>query len=242
MIRVFPDAAAVSREAAVMFVEQARLSISQRNRFAVALSGGKTPREMYKRLAGSPFREAVDWPRVHIFWGDERCLAETDSRRNARMARETLLDHVPVPPDQVHPIACHKDPGAAADDYAGLLHEFFKGRPPVFDLVLLGLGENGHTASLFPYTPALVDRSAWTAAVYVKEQDMYRVTLMPVVINQARLVVFLVVGGNKAGVIWQVKNGTRDPLRLPAQMVQPEYGKPIWLVDRSAAAILTAPV
>ncbi len=240
MIRVFPDAATVAYEAAGMFAEQAWLAIGQRKRFTVALSGGNTPRDMYERLAEAPFREAVDWQRVHVFWGDERCLPENDTRRNARMAGETLLDHVPIPPDQVHPLVCHADPQAAADGYAKLLGRLFEEQPPVFDLVLLGLGQNGHTASLFPYAPALVDQSAWTAAVYVKAQDMYRVTLMPSVINRARLVVFLVVGSDKAGILRQVKNGTSDPLRLPAQLIQPTYGKPVWLVDREAAAKLTA--
>jgi 6-phosphogluconolactonase len=238
MIRVLSDPDALSREAAGLFVRQAKVSVDLRGRFCIALSGGRTPGRLYEILAGPPFLDQVPWDRTHIFWGDERCVPPDDQRCNALMARQTLLDHVPVPPDQIHPILCHESPAKSAQRYRDLLHDFYAGGPPVFDLVFLGLGENGHTASLFPYDDILKDQHAWTAPVYVREQDMYRVTLMPAVINRARLVVFLVSGDSKASVLKEVLSGPSDPFRLPVQLIRPEFGELIWLADDAAAARL----
>jgi 6-phosphogluconolactonase len=193
---------------------------------------------LYEILAGPPFLDNVPWIRTHIFWGDERCVPADDEKSNALMARKALLDHVPVPPDQIHPILCHKAPAKSAEQYQDQLYNFYAGGPPVFDLVLLGLGENGHTASLFPYAEILKDQNAWTSPVYVKEQDMYRVTLMPAVINRARLVVFMVSGDSKASVLKEVLAGPSDPFRLPAQLIRPESGELVWLADKAAAALL----
>jgi 6-phosphogluconolactonase len=238
MIRIFPDLETLSLEAAELFVRQAKISVNLRGRFCVALSGGSTPVRLYEILAGRPFLDKAPWARTHIFWGDERCVAADDKQSNALMARQALLDRVPVPGNQIHPILCHEAPAKSAHQYRDLLHDFYSGGPPVFDLVLLGLGENGHTASLFPYDEILKDQDAWTASVYVKEQDMYRVTLMPAVINRARLVVFLVSGDSKASVLKEVLAGPADPFRLPAQLIRPGSGELVWLVDRAAAARL----
>ena len=204
MIRIFPDPETLGLEAARIFVQQAQFSVNRRGRFCVALSGGRTPVRLYEILAGPDFLDKVPWDRTHIFWGDERCVPADDKKNNALMARRTLLDHVPVPPDQIHPILCHEAPAKSAQAYRDLLYDYYAGGPPVFDLILLGLGEDGHTASLFPYHEILKDQDTWTSSVYVQEQDMYRVTLMPAVINQARLVVFLVSGDSKASVLKEV--------------------------------------
>jgi 6-phosphogluconolactonase len=238
MIRVFSDPETLGLEAAALFVQQAQFSVNHRGRFCVALSGGRTPGRLYEILAGPPFLNDVPWEYTHIFWGDERCVPADDKKSNALMARQALLDHVPVPPDQIHPILCHEAPEKSARQYRDLLHDFHSGGPPVFDLILLGLGENGHTASLFPYAEILKDQNAWTSSVYVKEQDMYRVTLMPAVINRARLVVFLVSGDSKAFVLKEVLAGPTDPFRLPAQLIRPESGELVWLADSAAAARL----
>jgi 6-phosphogluconolactonase len=238
MICTLPDLESVCREAAALFVRQAQLSVTHRERFAVALSGGHTPRCLYEILAGPPFRDKVAWEKTHVFWGDERCVPADDRRSNALMTRQVLLDHVPVPPDQIHPILCHEKPTKSAKQYSNLLHDFFSGGPPVFDLILLGLGENGHTASLFPQAEILKDQTAWTASIYVKEQDMHRVTLMPAVINRARLVVFLVSGGCEASALKEVLTEPFDPFRLPAQVVRPQTGELVWLVDKAATAQL----
>ena len=241
MIRTLPDAESFYREAAALFVQQAQASIDARRRFVVALSGGQTPRPLYEMLAAPPFRNHVAWEKTHIFWGDERCVPVGDARSNARMAREVLLDHVPVPPLQIHPMFCHASPAQAAEAYRQCLSSFFSGALPVFDLILLGLGDNGHTASLFPQAEILKDRTAWTAHTYVQEQDMYRVTLMPALINRARLVVFLVSGASKASILSEVLDGPKDPLRLPVQLIRPQDGELVWLADKAAAAQLDQP-
>jgi len=236
-MHTFAETEALYREAAACFTRQAQQAVAARGRFVVALSGGRTPRGLYARLAGAPYRAAVAWPRTHFFWGDERCVPAGDSRRNARMAREALLDHVPVPPAQVHPIECAADPEQAARQYAAQLRDFFAGQPPVFDLILLGLGADGHTASLLPHSPILQDQTAWTAAVHPQAPDVPRVTLMPAVINRARLVVFLVAGQEKAAALAAVCHGPPDPQRLPAQLVRPPGGATVWLVDEAAGQL-----
>lgn len=238
MIRVLNDPEALALEAARIFVQQAQFSVNRRDRFCAALSGGHTPGRLYDLLAGPPFLDKVPWARTHIFWGDERCVPADDKENNALMARQALLDHVPVPQDQIYPILCHEAPAKSAEQYRDLLYDFYAGGFPVFDMVLLGLGENGHTASLFPYDEILKDQDAWTSSVYVEEQDMYRVTLMPAVINRARLVMFLVSGDSKASVLKEVIDGPTDPFRLPAQLIRTESGELVWLVDEAAAARL----
>lgn len=239
MIKIYPDLNALSRAAAAIFVEQASQAVAARGRFSVALSGGTTPQSTYELLAQSPSRDRVDWDKVHVFWGDERFVPLDDPRSNARMARKAWLDQVPLLKDQVHPIDCNKDPAGAAQEYEGLLRQFFAGEPPQLDLVFLGLGENGHTASLFPGTAVPGERQRWTAEVYVAVQNLYRVTLTPPLLNQARLTVFLVAGAGKAGVLREVLQSPRDPTRLPAQLIRPVDGELRWLVEEQAAAQLS---
>jgi 6-phosphogluconolactonase len=234
MIWVYDDYEALSNAAAGLFVQQARMG---QGRFSVALSGGHTPRRTYELLSQSPFAERVPWDHVHVFWGDERCVPANDPRNNAHVARGLLLNHVPVPAAQIHPIRCAESPERAAEDYERLLIDYFPDAQPRFDLVLLGLGENGHTASLFPHTPVL-DAEDWVAAVYLADQDIYRVTLTARVINAATVAVFLVSGATKAGVLKQVLEGPDRPRDLPAQLIHPTDGELHWLVDREAAALL----
>ena len=238
MIQVYPDLESLSRAAAALLVEQANLAVAARGRFSVALSGGNTPRRTYELLAAPPWVDQAPWDQVHVFWGDERCVPQNDPRSNARSAKEAWLDHVPIPGDQIHPLDCAQDPVAAARQYEAKLREFFAGRPPRLDLVLLGLGDNGHTASLFPGTAVLQEGERWAAAVYLAEADLYRVTLTAPLINQAAVVAFLVVGNSKAGVLREVLHGPRDPVRLPAQLIQPQNGELLWLTDLAAAARL----
>ena len=168
MIQVYPDLESLSRAAADLLVMQAHLAVAARGRFSVALSGGATPRRTYELLAAPPLKDQAPWDRVHVFWGDERGVPRNDPRSNARMAREAWLDHVPIPKDQIHPLDCADDPATAARQYEAELRQFFAGGPPRLDLVLLGLGDDGHTASLFPGTRRLRKgsagplRSIWT--------------------------------------------------------------------------------
>ncbi len=236
MIKVYPDLESLSQAASALVVEEANRAVAARGRFCVALSGGSTPKRTYELLAGMPFKEQAPWHRMHILWGDERCVPLDDPRSNARMAKEAWLDHVPIPESQIHPMYCTGAPEEAARQYEAHLRQFFAGRRPRLDLVLLGLGDNGHTASLFPGTPVLKETVRWVAEVYVAEQDLYRVTLTAPLINQAALVAFLVAGEAKAGVLKEILHGPRDPDRLPAQLIQPESGELLWLTDLKAAA------
>jgi 6-phosphogluconolactonase len=242
MIRIYDDYESMSRAAAQLFVERATTAVHDRDRFTVALSGGHTPQRTYELLAQPPLsnsnpRGQVPWQQVHVFWGDERCVPLDDAQSNARMTRQALLDHVPIPEAQVHPIRCAQHPDQAAEDYAALLREHL-GSSPRFDLVLLGLGENGHTASLFPGTAVLEERVRWTAAVYVAEQDMWRVTLTAPLINRAAAIAFLVSGAGKAEVVQRVLEGPREPQHLPAQLIQPVNGIMYYLLDAEAASKL----
>jgi 6-phosphogluconolactonase len=239
MIWLYDDYAALSDAAAGIFVQQARQAAQIKGWFSVALAGGHTPHRTYQLLAQPRHRDRIPWGQIHIFWGDERCVPPDDPRSNARMARQALLAHVPIPPSQIYPIPCSRSPQVAAEQYEGVLQAFFGDQPPRFDLVFLGLGENGHTASLFPGTPVLEERGHWVASVHVAEQDMDRVTLTAPLINQAAVVVFLVSGANKAAVLREVLEGPSDPNRLPAQLIRPADGELHWLLDREAASLLT---
>jgi 6-phosphogluconolactonase len=239
MIWIYDDLESLSYAAAGIFVQQARQAVQAHGRFSVALSGGHTPRRTYELLAQPPFRDRVAWTQVHIFWGDERCVPPDDPRSNERMAREALLAHVPIPPAQIHPVPCAQTPREAAEQYEAVLHDFFAGRAPRFDLIFLGLGENGHTASLFPNTPVLEEWQRWAAEVYVAEKDLYRVTLTAPLINQAAVVAFLVAGIAKARVLQKVLEGPSDPHRLPAQLIQPTQGELQWLVDQKAGSLVS---
>jgi 6-phosphogluconolactonase len=238
MIRVCPDLEALSHAAAELFAAEARRAVQERGMFAVALSGGETPRRTYELLAKEPFRDLVPWQNTHIFWGDERCVPADDLRNNARMAHQALLDNVPVPPAQIHPIVCSRLPSDASVAYETLLRSFFTSGCLRFDLVLLGLGENGHTASLFPRTSVLEEQQHWVGVVFVAEEGLYRLTLTAAAINQAALVVFLVSGSDKALTLRKVLKETQDPRSIPAQLIKPVDGGLLWLVDRDAARLL----
>ncbi len=238
MIRVCDDLEALSLAAAELFAAEARQAVEARGSFTVALAGGSTPRRTYELLTSAPFRELVPWQNTHIFWGDERCVPDGDIRNNALMARQALLNHVPVPQDQVHPMVCDRSPQEAAVEYEALLRGFFAKDRPQFDLVLLGLGENGHTASLFPGTSVLEEQKHWVASVYVAEEGLHRLTLTAAVINQASLVVFLVSGSAKAPILRNVLKEAQDPHNIPARLIKPIDGGLLWLVDRDAARLL----
>ena len=239
MIRVFENLQNLSQAAAAIFVEQAQQALAK-GRFSVALSGGETPRQTYELLARSPYMDEVPWHIVHFFWGDERWVPLSDPRSNARMVREVLLDHIPVPDDQIHPMyrsGMSAENGANAYDHE--LRQFFYGERQLFDLVFLGLGKNGHTASLFPHTPVLNNRQDWVDAVCLEDQHLERVTLTPEAINRSAQVVFLVNGPSKEEVLHQVLEGPSQPDNLPAQLIQPVSNELFWLVDEAAAAKLS---
>lgn len=240
MIRIYNDLESLSQAAAEIFVIQSRQASLICGRFAVALSGGSTPRRLYELLAAPPYRDRVHWNEVHIFWSDERCVPEDDPRNNANMARQVLLNHVPIPAANIHPIQCSLSPSSAAEQYEQELREFFSTQNPNFHLVLLGLGTNGHTASLFPNTPVLSENQRWVSAVHIRALNMDRVTFTAPFINQASQVVFLVTGVDKARVLEKVLEGPYQPRKLPAQLIRPNDSQPIWLVDKVASRKLTS--
>jgi 6-phosphogluconolactonase len=231
---VVPDADALASVAAQRFTALASSAIAERGRFIVALSGGSTPRPAYALLAQEPLVSRVDWARVHVFWGDERCVPPEHPDSNYRMASRALLDHVAIPPDSVHRIPGELPPEEAAAVYQAELERVL-GAGGRFDLVLLGMGADGHTASLFPGTAAVEERGRAVVAVYVEKLTAWRVTLTLPVIQAARRVVFLVSGAGKAPVLARVHAGEA----LPAGLVRPKDGQLIWLADRDAAADLS---
>lgn len=239
MIRVYNDLEALSQAAAELFTLQSRQASMVCGRFSVALSGGETPRRMYELLATPTYSERIHWNEVHVFWSDERCVPEDDPRNNSLMARQTLLNHVPIPPANIHTICCDTSPQQAAQEYERELRQYFSTSNPNFHLVLLGLGANGHVASLFPHTQVLNEKERWVSEVYVEKLGMYRVTFTAPFINQASQVVFLVSGGDKAQVLEDVLEGPYQPSELPAQLIRPDGKHPNWLVDKAASHKLT---
>jgi len=238
---VHDDAERLARAAAELFVGVAKESIPARGRFRVALSGGSTPRRVYELLATEDFSSRIDWEHVEVFWGDERYVAADDRDSNYRMTAETLLLHVPIPPGNVHRIPTEiSPPQDAARAYEEDIRQSFGGSAslPQFDLIYLGLGTNGHTASLFPHSPALQEKSRLVFADFVAEVNTWRISMSAPLLNRGRTVAFLIEGGQKAQVLRQVLLGPRDPERLPAQLIHPA-GTLLWLVDESAAASLS---
>ncbi len=238
MIRVFADLEALSLASAELFAMEAELATSAGSRFSVALSGGHTPIRAFELLSREPFNSSVPWENSYIFWGDERCVPPEDTRNNSLTARKTFLDKVPIPPSQIYPINCSGSADSAALEYEKLLAKFFNGASPVFSMIFLGLGEDGHTASLFPGNPVLEQTGCWVAGVHRGGKEVDRVTLTPLIINQAKRIVFQVSGKNKAVAVKETILGPFDPDRLPAQLISANKEKLIWLLDEEAAALL----
>jgi 6-phosphogluconolactonase len=236
-IRTYPDSDRLARAAAEHFVTLAARGRRGGRRFAVALAGGSTPRAAYALLATEEFAARVDWSRVHVFWGDERCVLPDHPDSNYRMAREALLDKIPIPTENVHRMRGELVPDEAAAAYQAEL-EAVLGAGGRFDLILLGMGGDGHTASLFPGAAALHEGARWVVAHYVDKLAAWRVTLTPAAINAAAQVTFIVSGAGKAQRLLEVLAGPYQPDVLPAQIVRPTDGRLLWLVDAAAAAHL----
>lgn len=242
-IEVLRSRDALAQVAAERFVASAVAAIRASGRFHVALSGGTTPKDLYTLLASAHYAARIDWSRVHLFWGDDRCVPPDDPRSNYRMVRETLIDRVPLCAHNIHRICGEDDPNAAAVAYERELRQVFgisAGSAPDarLDLALLGMGADGHTASLFPALSAVSERERWVVAQDVSAVSMWRVTCTPVLFNAARAAVFLVSGTGKAAVLRQVLEGPYQPERFPAQAVAPHDGSVCWLLDAAAAAHL----
>ncbi len=236
-IKIVPDAMTLARTAAQQFHRVAEAAVQERGRFSVALSGGNTPRSVYSLLASE--HKELPWDRIHIFFGDERHVPPDHPDSNFRMASESLLSKVPIPEKNIHRIHAELDAEAAADEYEQELVNFFYLRNhdwPRFDLIFLGLGEDGHTASLFPESKALAETSRRVAANWVEKFKTFRITLTFPVLNHAAEVVFLASGAGKAEILSEVlRPGAR---KYPAQSVQLENGRLLWLLDQDAGSLL----
>ena len=236
-LQVYRNPEALAAALADFFIATGNVAMADRGAFTVALSGGNTPRAAFGLLAREPRVEQISWSDVFVYFGDERCVPPDDEQSNYRMAEKAFLSAVPIPRANVHRIAGEADPGHAANEYASLIRANF-GNAPVFDLVMLGMGPDGHTASLFPGSSPEVDDQALVRAVYSKSQMMWRVTITPSVINHARNVVFAIEGSDKAAALAEVYEGPSDPVKYPAQIVRPVSGRLVWMVDDLAAGMI----
>lgn len=238
---VLDDHQAVSEKAAAIFADLAVAASRTQGRFAVALAGGSTPQRLYELLAGRVYGEGIPWPLVFLFWGDERCVPPEDADSDYRMVRDAMLGRIAVPEANVHPMYSGlKSPEEAAAGYEEIIRQVFRlvpGQVPQFDLVLLGLGADGHTASLFPHSAAINEKERLVVADYVQALKAYRLTLTLPVINNAAAVLFLVTGESKAAILAEVLQGPYRPIDVPAQLVRP-LGRLLFLADQAAASKL----
>jgi 6-phosphogluconolactonase len=242
-VRVFADRAILNRAAADEFIRVARAAIEARGRFTVALSGGSTPKPIYALLAEDERAAAnkLPWDAIHVFFSDERHIPADHPDSNLRMANETLLSHLPIPPENVHRVATELDPAAAAADYQRQLRSVFlptPGEVPGFDLIMLGLGNDGHTASLFPGSAALTERTAWVSANRAEKLQSDRITFTFPLLNAAAEILFVATGADKAEMLRFVLKGDPSGQAYPAQNVQPVSRRVIWMVDEEAARFL----
>ena len=235
-IAVFDSGNELANAAAVFIIKTANNAINARGRFVIALSGGHTPEHLYALLAKQSFSDQVPWAHTCIFWGDERCVASTDEENNANMARTLLLDKINIPSSNIYPVPVDLPPVESAKVYEQTIKKFFANEAPRFDLILLGLGENGHTASLFPGTDVLSEHNHLVKEVYVAEQKLFRVTMTADLINQAYNIIFLVEGKGKAEILNTVLNEFFQPAKYPAQLIRPLNGNLYWFADRKAGA------
>ncbi len=238
-VRVFHDLEALSRGAADLFTSSAKSAAASQGRFAVALSGGSTPRRFYSLLGSVPYRNTIDWTKVHVFWADERCVPADHIESNFKLAADAFLSRVDLPKEHIHRIRGEENPERAAQEYEKDLRSFFGPEPyPAFDLIVLGIGEDGHTASLFPNAPALREKKRLAVPVYPASRKLNRITLTLPALNYALQVLFLASGRAKATVVHEIMED-KNPRQCPAGLVQPVRGVVTWMIDRDAAGLLT---
>ena len=238
---VFKDTSELSKGLAEWVTSLIEETLTRKERFSLVLSGGNTPKKLYELLASPHYAERIDWKKIYVFWGDERAVPFEDNRNNARMAFDSLLNKVEIPREQIHLIDTGLSPEAAAMEYEEELCEFF-GTDVLprhtFDLVLLGMGDDGHTLSLFPGEPIIHEEKLWVAALYLKLQDMYRITLTKNIVNRADHIVFMISGSEKAHALHEVLEGEYNPERFPSQLIIPTRGELHFFMDEAAASLL----
>lgn len=242
MIQIFDNTQQLTLAAATLFVNTAKQAIAEKGKFTVALTGGSSPIALHKLLASEEYQKLVDWTKVFVFWGDERWVPFDDDRSNTKMAFETLLDHVSIPKENIFPMyAAEKSAIDYAVDYESAIRTHV-GEDGVFDLILLGMGDDGHTASLFPHTAVLLEEKKWVDAYYLTPQSMFRITLTAPLINRAKNIVVLTFGEKKANALYEVLEGEPNPQEYPTQLLAPVDGKLLFLTDKAAAVRLKSSI
>ncbi|MEO8795049.1 MAG: 6-phosphogluconolactonase [Daejeonella sp.] len=225
-------------EMADYFVDQATKFISSNSVFNVVLSGGNSPKALFKLLAQDSYNKKIDWNKINFFFADERYVPADDPENNSRMAKETLFDPLNIPKNQIFVIDTSLSPEEAGSNYFKTIQNHFNGKKVVFDLILLGLGDNSHTASLFPNTSILADHSISVKAVYLSAEKKYRISMTAGMINQAKNIAFLVYGKSKAAAVKHILKDDFNPNEFPAQLIKPVNGNLEWFIDQSAASEL----
>ncbi len=238
-LKIYKDNVELSHEVARWITDYIVITLRKQERFVLVLSGGSTPHQLNTLLAGSPYKEKIDWSKLHIFWGDERYVPFEDDRNNAKMAFDTLLNHVPVPRDHIHKMQTDIFPEQSAMEYEKILREYFHHSHKTFDLVLLGMGDDGHTLSLFPGTEVVYEETKLATAYFLAAQNMYRITLTASVVNRSARIAFLVTGAGKAETLKEVIEGDYKPDIYPSQVIKPVDGELFWFTDEAAAAKLS---
>jgi 6-phosphogluconolactonase len=237
-LHIAKDPAQLSENVAAWISNYILEVLQTQERFTFVLSGGSTPKQLYSLLAKAPYNMVIPWEKIHFFWGDERDVPFEDERNNARMAYLELLDKVGANPENIHVMRTDIGPEASAAEYEKTLKSYFGKENTTFDLVLLGMGDDGHTLSLFPGTPVVHEQKAWVKAFFLEAQNMYRITLTAPVVNRAACVLFLTTGANKAITLKNVIEGTFDAEKFPSQLIRPEEGELHWFVDEAAAGAM----
>ncbi|MDP4150892.1 MAG: 6-phosphogluconolactonase [Bacteroidota bacterium] len=251
-LHIFKNSEELSQAAASWIATAIGETLARQDRFTIALSGGSTPLRLHQLLAATPYKERIDWSRLHVFWGDERAVPFDDKRNNAKMAYDSLLNFVPVPASQIHVMRTDISPEEAATEYEAVLHQYFdsavggtagargggSGGGTSFDLVLLGMGDDGHTLSLFPGTAVVHEERAWAKAYYLEAQQMYRITLTKTIVNYSARIAFLATGAGKAHALREVLKGPANPDLYPSQVIKPVAGELHWFVDEAAVSLL----
>ena len=240
-INIFNTEAEVLDNLALYFIAAAEGSIGEHGRFSVALSGGNSPKKLYELLA-SVYKEKVEWQKVDFFFGDERYVPQTDTDSNFLMAKKALFEPLQISETQIFAVDTLPAPDRSAEEYSAVINNYFSGKDLSFDLILLGLGDNSHTASLFPHTPVLHDTSVSVKSVFLEDQQVYRITFTAPLINQAAKVAFLVYGQGKAAAVHHVVQDNPDIENYPAQLITPQKGELQWFIDSAAAADLVPPL
>ena len=234
-LQIFDDKEIMSDKLAEWICDLVSNTLKHQQFFTMVLSGGSTPKILYEKLASEKYKTRIDWQRIHVFWGDERVVPFNDERNNAKMAFDSLLHHVNIPASQIHIMRTDIEPNFAVAEYRKRLHTFFDSTHHSFDLVLLGMGDDGHTLSLFPGSLIIEDHHRWVNTVYYEQQKIYRITLMPLLVNKASNIVFVVDGKKKAAVLEKVLEGEYNPSQFPAQIISPKNGQLHWFLDKAAA-------